>query len=147
MSETSPWAHVVGREFPGGSYTIDPWRAWLTADAIGDDPRDPVPHPVLAWMAAVGGKGIEWDGFFEWFGATSDDGPMFGEHRTTMHRPMRTGATYAVTGSVVSVDRKVGRRAGTFDIVGYAFELHDGDDHVATCYNSIVFPRRDPDAA
>ena len=25
---------VVGRRFPGGSYTVEPWRAWLLADCV-----------------------------------------------------------------------------------------------------------------
>jgi hypothetical protein len=39
--------------------------------------------------------------------------------------------------------RKHGRRAGTFDIMGYELDLHLGEVHVARCSNSIVFPRRD----
>ena len=143
LSETVPALHpLVGREFPGGSYTLEPWRAWLLADALGDDPAEEQPHPVMAWMAAVGGMGITWDELFEWFDATADDGPMFGEHRTTLHMPLRPAATYRVSGKITSVDRKTGRRAGTFDIVGYELYLHDGDGHVATCWNSLVLPRR-----
>ncbi|WP_028850507.1 hypothetical protein [Thermocrispum municipale] len=142
MSEPDGYAHLIGREFPGGEYTVAPWRAWLTADTLLDDPYDEVPHPVLAWMAGVAGWGMTWDEFFGWFDATADDGPMFGEHRTTMYRPLRMGATYRVSGRVVSAERKVGRRAGTMDIVGYELDLHLGEDHVARCFNSIVFPRR-----
>jgi hypothetical protein len=143
VSETAP-AHLslVGREFPGGHYTLEPWRAWLLADALGDDPTDTQPHPVMAWMAAVGGMGVTWDELFAWFDATADDGPMFGEHRTTLHAPLRSGETYRVSGKVTSVDRKTGRRAGTFDIVGYELYLHDEQEHVATCWNSLVLPRR-----
>jgi hypothetical protein len=50
--------------------------------------------------------------------------------------------TYRVSGKVTSVDRKTGRRAGTFDIVGYELCLYDGQEHVATCWNSLVLPRR-----
>jgi len=143
VSETlSPHQALIGREFPGGSYTLEPWRAWLLADALGDDPSEAQPHPVMAWMAAVGGMGITWDGLFGWFGATAEDGPMFGEHQTTLHLPLRSGATYAVSGQIASVDRKAGRRAGTFDIVGYELYLHEELAHVATCWNSLVLPRR-----
>lgn len=140
---TSDYRDLVGREVPGGSWTLEPWRAWLVADALVDDPWDEVPHPVLAWMAGVGGMGMSWDDLFAWFGARAEDGPMFGEHRTSIHRALEIGATYDVTGRIVSVERKVGRRAGTFDIVGYELDLHRGAIHVARCYNSIVFPRRD----
>lgn len=136
------YERLVGKAFPGGEYTVDAWRAWLVADTLFDDPWDGVPHPVLAWMAGVAGMGVTWDELFAWFGATADDGPMFGEHRSDLHRPLEVGRTYAVSGRVVSVDRKVGRRAGTFDIVGYELDLHDRTLHVARCWNSIVFPRR-----
>lgn len=143
----SPYAGLVGREFPGGDYTLTASRAWLIADALGDDPWDPTPHPVLAWMAGVGAMGVTWDELFAWFGATADDGPMFGEHRTTMHRPLTGGATYRVSGRIVSVQRKSGRRAGVFDVVAYELDLHLSDDPagelVARCHNSIVLPRRE----
>ena len=141
----------VGRAFPGGTYTVSPWRAWLLADTVLAEPpslRDPgeqAAHPLLAWMAATGAMGITWDELFSWFGATAADGPVFGEHETTLHRPLRVGASYRVSGGIVSAQRKVGRRTGAFDVVGYSMDLHDTRDgvHVATCWNSIVFPRRD----
>jgi hypothetical protein len=141
----------VGRAFPGGTYTVHPWRAWLLADTVLADPPslraggEQVAHPLFAWMAATGAMGITWDELFSWFGATAADGPVFGEHETTLHRPLRVGASYRVSGGIVSAQRKVGRRTGTFDVVGYSMDLHDEGDgvHVATCWNSIVFPRRD----
>lgn len=144
MSEapSSPYADRVGREFPGGEYQVASWRAWLVADTLLDDPYDEVPHPVLAWMAGVGGMGLTWDDLFAWFDAGASDGPVFGEHHTMLHRPLTAGATYQVSGRVVSVDRKVGRRTGAFDVVGYELDLHTAGEHVARCYNSIVFPRR-----
>ena len=144
-------AGQVGRAFPGGSYTIHPWRAWLLADAVLAPPPSlvegggagQVAHPLFAWMAATGAMGITWDELFAWFGAAASDGPVFGEHETTLHRPLRVGATYRVSGGIVSAERKKGRRAGVFDVVGYSMDLHAADVHVATCWNSIVFPRRD----
>jgi hypothetical protein len=141
----------VGRAFPGGTYTVTPWRAWLLADCVLAEPpsllvdQPQVAHPLFAWMAATGAMGITWDELFAWFGAAASDGPVFGEHETTLHRPLRVGASYRVSGGIVSAQRKVGRRTGAFDIVGYSMDLHDTEDgaHVATCWNSIVFPRRD----
>jgi hypothetical protein len=139
---TDDYTGLVGREFPGGEYILFPWRVWLVADTLLDDPWDEVPHPVLAWMAGVAGMGITWDDLFGWFDARAADGPVFGEHETTLYMPLETGATYQVSGRIVSVDRKTGRRAGTFDVVGYELDLHRQGQHVARCYNSIVFPRR-----
>lgn len=141
---------AVGRRFPGGEYTVHPWRAWLLADTVlaqppavtaGAGPQ--VAHPLFAWMAATGAMGITWDELFAWFGAAASDGPVFGEHETTLNRPLQVGETYRISGGIVSAERKVGRRTGVFDIVGYSMDLHADGEHVATCWNSIVFPRRD----
>jgi hypothetical protein len=133
----------IGRRFPGGCYTVEPYRAWLLADAAADRSNAAVVHPLHAWLAATGGMGITWDELFAWFGSTADDGPMFGEHETALHRPLRTDRRYRVSGAIVSAVRKRGRAAGLFDLVEYQLELHDDADggHVATCWNSIVFPR------
>jgi len=141
----------VGRRFPGGEYTVDPWRAWLLADTVLAEPpalRDPGPqvaHPLFAWMAATGAMGVTWAELFDWFGASTADGPVFGEHETTLCRPLQVGSTYRISGGIVSAERKLGRRTGVFDVVGYSMDLTDTRDgvHVATCWNSIVFPRRD----
>jgi hypothetical protein len=136
----------VGRRFPGGEYTVEAWRAWLLDDAILEPPGGEIAHPVFVWMAATTAKGISWETFFTWFGATSADGPMFGECDMALHRPLQVGATYLVTGEVTSAERKTGRTTGPFDVVGYQFALHDKDSgqHVADCWNSIIFPRRSP---
>jgi hypothetical protein len=136
----------IGRRFPGGTYTIEPWRAWLISDAVLEPPPDgKLAHPLFAWLAATGGWGMTWDDLFGWFGAGAADGPMFGEHETTIHRSLTIGATYRVTGGITSADRKTGRTTGPFDVVGYRMDLHDEADgvHVATCWNSIIFPRRE----
>lgn len=156
MSETAEMsaddvAAQVGRAFPGGEFTIDRWFAWLLADAAlaqpqssaPDGPGDELAHPVLAWTVATQAMGLTWDELFAWFGASADDGPMFGEHETVWHAPMRVGRTYLVSGEVSSADRKSGR-SGVFDVIGYSFRLHekDGGAHVADCWNSLILPRR-----
>ncbi|MFC4001267.1 hypothetical protein ACFS2C_07080 [Prauserella oleivorans] len=134
----------VGRAFPGGEFVVEPWLAWLFADAALAEPGGEVAHPVLAWTAATQAMGVGWDEFFAWFDACAEDGPLFGEHETVLHEPMRVGGTYMVSGCVTSADRKTGRSAGTFDIVDYRLAVHDKESgrHVADCWNSIIFPRR-----
>ncbi|GAA1201880.1 MaoC family dehydratase N-terminal domain-containing protein [Prauserella alba] len=149
-------AAQVGRSFPGGEFTVERWFAWLLADAALEQPRasvsdgavpegsgDELAHPLLAWTAATQAMGVTWDELFAWFGSSADDGPMFGEHETVWHAPMRVGRTYLVSGEITSADRKSGR-SGMFDVIGYAFRLHDkeGGAHVADCWNSLILPRR-----
>jgi len=136
-------ADMVDRPFPGGHYTIEPYRAWLMADTVADTLQPSVVHPVHAWLGATEGMGITWDELFAWFDASADDGPMIGEHVTQLHQPLKVDETYQVSGHVVSVQRKRGKTLGVFDIVTYQLDLHDeANDPVATCRNSIVFPRK-----
>lgn len=147
MTATLPahLAMMVGRPFPGGHYVIEPYRAWLMADTVCDTPDPSVVHPVHAWLGATEGMGVTWDELFSWFDATAADGPMIGEHETQIHQPLRVEQRYRVSGHVISVDRKVGRSTGVFDLVRYELQLHnESDELVATCRNSIVFPRSTP---
>jgi hypothetical protein len=49
-----------------------------------------------------------------------------------------------VTGGIVDVTRKEGRKAGVFDIVTFRLELADAGGAVtAVSTNSFIFPRRD----
>src|SRR5690625_7521561 len=77
---------MVDRPFPGGHYTIEPYRAWLMADTVADTLQPSVVHPVHAWLGATEGMGITWDELFAWFDASADDGPMIGEHVTQLHQ-------------------------------------------------------------
>lgn len=134
---------LVGTPFPGGEATLEPWWVHLVLDSMLADPDDGGAHPVLVFLAATGAMGWTWDELFALCGATEADGPMAGETDTVVHHPLQVGETYRVSGEIVSAVRKVGRRTGTFDIVGYRLDLHDGNGvHHASTANSIVFPRR-----
>lgn len=137
-------ASVVGRRFPGGTYTITPWRAWLTNDVVLAPKGGEHAHPVLVFIAATSAMGISWDGLFDWFGASADDGPMFGDCDIEINRPLLVGGEYRIDGFISGAERKHGRRAGVFDLVRYQLELRDraGDEPAAVCRNSIVLPRR-----
>lgn len=136
---------LVGTELPGGSYTIEPYRHWLMADAVGAEPtRSGVADPMEAFHAAIGGKGLSWDGLFALVGASAEDGPLLGGAELELHRPLEVGATYAVRARVEAAERKQGRRAGVFDVVTFRFELvaADGAPAAATT-TQFLFPRRD----
>jgi hypothetical protein len=136
-------AASVGRRFPGGSYTIEPWRAWLTNDVVLAPQGGTIAHPVFAFIAATQAMGIGWDELFAWFGASAGDGPMMGDCDIEFGTPLLVGATYRVDGAICSAVRKSGRRAGVFDLVHYRLDLREpGGGLAAACVNSIVFPRR-----
>jgi acyl dehydratase len=140
-------ASLIGRPLPGGTTTITRHRHWLARDTVLSEPLpDDLAHPLFVYLA-TDAMGVTWDEFFALCGASAADGPMFGEHETEVISPLRVGTTYQVSGSIVSAERKSGRRAGVFDVVGYRLSLTDGSGKVvATTTNSIVFPRRSTEA-
>jgi acyl dehydratase len=135
---------LVGRPFPGGTYKVEPYRNWLTCDAVlSPVPDDGMAHPMFCYYGALAGMGMSLDDLFAMVGATADSGVMFGEAQIELHRPLLVGDEFTVRGSIISVQRKQGKRAGVFDIVGFALELVDSDGQVAgVSTNSFVFPRR-----
>ena len=135
---------LKGRSFPGGTYTIEPYRHWLMNDAVGDAPTTSGPaSPMEIYYGAMGGLGLTLDELFAIAGATAADGPMFGEAEIEQRRPLEVGETYTVRGAFTDVVRKEGRRAGVFDIVTFQLELVAPDGEVAgVSTNSFVFPRR-----
>ena len=135
---------LVGTSFPGGSYTIQPYRHWLMLDVVEAPPLgEGTAHPMEVYYGALAGMGISVDELFALVGARAEDGPMFGEAEIELHRPLRVGATYSVSGGITGVVRKEGRKAGVFDIVTFRLELtgEDGEPAAAST-NSFIFPRR-----
>ena len=135
---------LVGRRLPGGTYTVDSWRVWLTNDVVGAPQRtDGVAHPMFCYYAAMAGMGLTIDEMFTLCSASADDGPMFGESDLQQLRPLEIGTTYTVRGEITSAVRKQGARTGTFDIVGFRLEVVAPDGEVSgVVSNSFVYPRR-----
>lgn len=136
---------VVGTDMGGGSFTIEPYQHWLTADAVGSPPLPTgLAHPLYAWYASQGGARYSFEELFDLLQARAEDGVMLGETTIQWHRPVAVGATYRVRGEITDVTRKSGRRAGTFDVLTFQLDLLDDDgDVVAVVRNSMIFPRRD----
>ena len=136
-------SQIVGRRLPGGEYTIEPYVNWLVNDIVEAPVDSPVAHPLFAYIASARGKGLPWDEVFEICGATAADGPLFGEHRTELLRPLVPGETLTAAGEFTTAVRKSGRKTGVFDIVGFEVTLTGADGEVAArTYNSVVYPRR-----
>ena len=136
---------LIGTAFPGGTYTIEPYRHWLMTDAVEDVPTSSgTASPIEIYLGAMGGLGLSIEELFELVGASSADGPMFGEAEIEQLIPLRVGERYDVRGGITGIVRKEGRRAGVFDIVTFRLELVNADGAVAgVATNSFVFPRRD----
>lgn len=132
---------LVGYRFPGGRVTIPAYEAWLGHDAMrspntGGDVLDPL------WILVAGLRGMGTDiaGLIELAGSTPD-GVLLGELGLRQDSPLRAGAEYGVTGGIVDVTRRTGRRAGVFDTLIVELELSDGEQPVAGVTSSFLFPR------
>ena len=135
---------LVGRQLPGGTYTVEPWRVWLANDVVGAPQRtDGIAHPMFCYYAAMAGMGLTIDEMFALCSASADDGPMFGECELQQLCPLEIGTTYTVRGEITSAVRKQGARTGTFDIVAFQLEVVAPDGEVAGMVsNSFIYPRR-----
>jgi len=143
--EQGPYAHVAGHRFPGGTATVEPSMNRLWCDAVCADDTAPHVHPMLVYYAAVQGSGVTFQDIFDLLDGSTDSGIMVGEQRFAFHEPLAVGETYAVSGGITDVQRKSGKRAGTFDIATFELELRrPGEDALlATSTTSFVFPRRE----
>lgn len=142
--EVAQLESLVGRQFPGAQYRIEPYDHWLRADAMLSPDLPPgAAHPMYVFFAAIGAMGMSLDDLFAMAEATADSGVMFGEAGIEQRHGLKVGETYRVSGGIVDVKRKAGQRAGTFDILTFRLELQDSDGEVAAVStNSFVFPRR-----
>jgi hypothetical protein len=135
---------LVGRPFPGGTFTIERWENALLCDAMACERLpDDLAHPSYLFHAPLAGVGLKYGDIFELCRAESDEAIRAGEYVWEVHEPLRVGRTYRMSGSFIDVVRKEGRRAGLMDIVSFRIDVRDqaGDALVATVVNSWIFLR------
>lgn len=146
MMSVQQLEQLVGRTFPEGSFVLDANRNAAFVGAIhGDTAAFTLPpgvaHPMFAHLATHCGMGVTLQEFFDMADADMDSGVLFGEGILTYDRVLRVDTTYRVTGGVSRVERKVGRRTGTFDAITVELELFDGETRVCSSEETYVFPR------
>jgi hypothetical protein len=135
---------LAGRTLPAGSFTITPEEQERLVAALGREATNGDPHPIWAYIATQRGIGI---GVAE-LCALADfdvaDGPMLGSVELSWAAPLELGVEYTVTGEVVGIERKHGRKAGTFDILTFRERLlAPSGEEVAAATNTFILPRRD----
>jgi len=131
----------------GHLYELPEYEAWLWADAAGFDPRAEHAHPGIAYMVGLHGGGASIQDILNLLGADADSGVLFGEIELEFERPLEGGVTYEVDGEITAVERKTGRRAGTFDRVTFEHRVRTRPDGeaVATIGHTWIFPRATPE--
>jgi hypothetical protein len=135
---------LVGHRFPGGTFTIEAWEDTLLCDVMAC-PRLPgdLAHPAFLFHAPLAGVGLSYGEIFKLCHAESVEAVRAGEYAWEVHRPLRVGRTYRMSGGIEGVARKEGRRAGLMDIVTFRIDVDDVADAlpVARVVNSWIFLR------
>ena len=134
---------LVGRSFPGGTFTIEPWENILLSDVMGIEPLpDSIAHPAYLFHAPLAGVGVRIPDIFELCQAESEEAVRAGEYHWVVHRPLRVGATYRMSGGFTGFERKEGRRGGLMDMVTFEIAMHDEDGELAaTTVSTWIFLR------
>lgn len=135
---------LVGRQFPGGTFTIEPWENALLCDVMACERLpDDLAHPAYLFHAPLAGVGLKYGDIFALCRAESDEAIRAGEYVWDVRVPLRVGHTYRMSGGFTDVTRKEGRRAGLMDIVTFRIDMRDEADDalVATVVNSWIFLR------
>jgi hypothetical protein len=139
-------ANLPGTPLPEGTFTITAEEDRQLGEALGSPPSDGTPHPVWAYIATQRGIGISVADLCALAEFDVADGPMLGTVDMTYARPLELGVEYRVTGEVVGIERKHGRKAGTFDIMTYRERLIAPDGTEAASSTNTFILRR-PEAA
>jgi hypothetical protein len=139
----SDFSHLIGHRFPGGTYQLPGYLAWLWTDAALATRHADVEHPSLGYFVAMQGAGITIQELFDLMEADADSGVMFGETELEFSGPIRSDVDYAVEGEITGVERKSGKRAGVFDRLTFVIRVLDSDSStpLVTNTNTWIFPR------
>lgn len=139
-------AALVGRRFPGGSYTIGHWENFLVHDALASScDGSGLAHPAMLFHVPIAGVGVTIAEVFAMCEAESDEAVRAGAYVWEIARPLREEVEYRMDGVIVAVERKEGRRGGLMDVVTFRVDVMDAatDQVDASVTNTWVFLRRD----
>jgi hypothetical protein len=137
-------AELIGRDLPGGRFTLEGYEDWMMRDVVRAAPGPSRElHPLSIFSALQRSMGMRLADFFRLCGAEADEGPMLGDTRIDMLAPVLIDHEYPVRATITGAQRKVGKKAGTIDIVELTMECVDGTPPVvlARLVNSYIFRR------
>jgi hypothetical protein len=131
-------------ELPAGTFvlTADARRAFADA-VLGDPEADPSVDALWIFTSGLRGMGVDLVEVFASAGCSmTEDGPMLGGIEFELSRPIEVDRPYAATGRILSVERKTGRRTGTFDLMRLRVALSDAAGEAAAATTTYVLPVR-----
>lgn len=118
-----------------GTCTLAPWEAWLWSDAAGSKEL-----PISAAYLIVTRAGPTITELMAMLD-TKADGVLFGNLDIDLEQPLRTGTEYTVMSTFRSVERRIGRRTGPFDLVRLVHTLSTVEGPAAEIGQTWIVPR------
>lgn len=146
LAELPPAPAVAGIKLDGtGTYTISAVENAALCRSTGVEPKlDGTAHPIYYYIATQVAMGQTVAGLCAVCEFDVEDGPMMGSSAARFSRQLRTGATYKVTGEILSLIRKRSRKLGVMDVLTYRLRLHELDGTtVVETDNVWVLPRKE----
>ena len=134
--------HLHSHPLSPGTFTVSAEEDRELRDAVHAPAGDHA-HAAWAYVATQRGIGTSVADICGLADFDMADGPMLGSVAMEFARPIALGETYTVTGEIVGVTRKEGRKTGTFDILAFHERLVDAEGiEVASSTNTFILPRR-----
>ena len=123
---------LVGHRFPGGQYQIEHWENFLLSDATGIEPLpDSLAHPVHLFHVPINGVGTSISELFALAEASRAAPVSIDYYDWSIHRPMREGETYSLSGGITEYERSESDGAPTVDSFTYAIDVKGEDGELA----------------
>ena len=150
MSTTAPgFAHLPGTRVPGRPFTITADEDAQLRAIVGDDGPDAdadagEAHPLWGLVLSRRTIALDLHALLALADFPVEDGPLLGSFDLTLDVPLRVGREYGTTIVVAAIERKAGRRTGTFDLMDVVHEYLDGvgGPVVGRYVQQYVLPRR-----
>jgi hypothetical protein len=146
LAELPPAPQVAGTTLDGtGTYTISAVEnAALYRSTGAEPPFDGTAHPIYYYIATQVAMGQTVAGLCAVCDFDVEEGPMMGSSAVRFSAPLRTGATYQVTGEILSLVRKRSRKLGVMDVLTYRLRLHELDGRTMLETDNVwVLPRKE----
>jgi len=122
---------LVGRPFPGGTYTIAHWENFLLTECTGSAPLPgDMAHPVAMFHVPILGAGTSIGEMFALGQADSNASIGIESYVWDFFETLREEHLYRIDGAITEADR-IETSERVYDRIAFRFELRNADNTIA----------------
>jgi hypothetical protein len=115
---------LAGHKFPGGTYKVAHWENFLLTGCTGAELLpDGMVHPVALFHVPMMGAKTSIAEMFELGQAESDLSVIPEYYDWEIFEPLREEVTYAISGKIVTAERRKNEHGQTYDWLLFSFEI------------------------